>query len=477
MANRPNVLFLMVDQCYARCLGVEGHPDVQTPNLDRLAASAVRFRHAYVQNPICTPSRMCYLSSQYAHNIDYYGLDGPNPAFLPNAFAHFKAHGYVTGAVGKIHTPVGWIEPSCDYFREAYVYDESFCGSHYEEFLRGAGREDDRDDDILQELAGTGGAGTGGRRWSNPTAAGRRSDTASPADGTRARKAAELPVSDMQNWPERVFFGLHYDLYAELTDTELGKEVTPERLRNAWQQIKPDWIQCDCKGHPGYTSWPTKVGTPSPGIVRDALRIHRDVTRELGIPLVVHYSGVWDTAAVQQHPEWARVNADGQRDPDKACLTGGYTADLMVPQFLEIIDRYDVDGFWVDGDNWASAPCYCERCLRQFADELPGATAPRGPAEAGWPAWHAFHRRAFEAHVRLYCDAVHQRKPSCLVCSNWLYSLRQPEAVSLPVDFLSGDFSHALGPGASSGRGAFSGQPRSALGSHGLGVPDRRECE
>lgn len=40
---------------------------------------------------------------------------------------------------------------------------------------------------------------------------------------------------------------------------------------------------------------------------------------------------------------------------------------------------------------------------------------------------------------------MHQRKPGCLVCINWAYSARQPDPVTLPVDFLSGDFSHAWG--------------------------------
>ena len=161
MPDQPNVLFLMADQWNARCFGFEGHPDVKTPNLDQLAASGVRFTRAYAQNPICTPSRMCYLTGQYAHNTGYYGLSGPNPDWLPHAFAHFRAHGYVTGAVGKIHTPTGWIEPSCDYFREAYAYGMGLSGSHYEEFLRGAGQEDDRDDDTMQEWAEIGGGGQG----------------------------------------------------------------------------------------------------------------------------------------------------------------------------------------------------------------------------------------------------------------------------------------------------------------------------
>src|SRR5690349_5282917 len=112
------------------------------------------------------------------------------------------------------------------------------------------------------------------------------------------------------NWHAGVVFGLHYDLHATAADTELGAAVTSELLRDAWRRIGPDWVQCDAKGHPGYASWPTTIGIPSPGIVRDALRVHRDVTRELGLPLVVHYSGVWDTAAVQAHPDWGRVRAD-----------------------------------------------------------------------------------------------------------------------------------------------------------------------
>ena len=96
------------------------------------------------------------------------------------------------------------------------------------------------------------------------------------------------------NWHENVFFGIHYDLHAKAKDTELGRELTPEHLRERLLRTRPDWVQTDCKGHHGYTSWPTSVGSTSPGVVKDSLRIYRDVTRELGIKLGVHYSGVWD---------------------------------------------------------------------------------------------------------------------------------------------------------------------------------------
>lgn len=99
------------------------------------------------------------------------------------------------------------------------------------------------------------------------------------------------PMSDTSpNWHRKAFFGLHYDLHPNENDTVLGRDTSEKHIREELLKAKPDFVQYDCKGHPGYTGYPTKVGTPSPGIKRDALKIWRKVTRELGIPLSVHYS-------------------------------------------------------------------------------------------------------------------------------------------------------------------------------------------
>jgi len=264
-----------------------------------------------------------------------------------------------------------------------------------------------------------------------------------------------------RNWHLDVFFGLHYDLHAGPDDTELGAALTNEHLRAELAKVRPDWVQCDCKGHPGYTSWPTEVGTTSPGVVNDALRIHRDVTRELGIPLVMHYSGVWDSRAIELHPDWACIGPEGAATGKEGFVTGGtcnlspYTDELMIPQLLELIDKYDVDGFWVDGENWATKACYCERCKAQFTAETGITAIPASPTEPHWMAWANFHRRNFEEHVRKYTDAVHARKPSCLVCSNWMYTVGQPEEINVPVDYLSGDFAWVWSTGSAILEGRF----------------------
>ncbi|OPZ24104.1 MAG: Choline-sulfatase [Lentisphaerae bacterium ADurb.BinA184] len=151
MPTRPNVLFIISDQHHAKCLGHAGHPQVRTPHLDRLAREGVRFANAVANNPICTPSRMCYLSGQYVHNHGYYGLSGQNPGGLPTLFGQFRRAGYRTAAIGKLHGPAGWIEADTDVCLEAYAQLSVSGHSAYDDYLRGLGLDGDRDDGFLQE--------------------------------------------------------------------------------------------------------------------------------------------------------------------------------------------------------------------------------------------------------------------------------------------------------------------------------------
>jgi hypothetical protein len=242
------------------------------------------------------------------------------------------------------------------------------------------------------------------------------------------------PTRQSANWRRELYFGIHYDLHATADDTELGSRLTAEHLRAELQRIRPDWVQCDCKGHPGYTSYPTRVGTSSPGIVRDALRIHRDVTRELGMPLVVHYSGLMDGRAIELHPEWAVLKADGSHDELRICPRSDYRDELLVPQLLEIVREYDVDGIWVDGDNWASQPCWCERCSVAY-----GAEPPREEADPDWHSWLAFHRASVIAHINAYRVAVREADPTVAVASNGTGSAFAPGDLETDVDWLSAD--------------------------------------
>ena len=62
---QPNFLVIMCDQFRGDALGVEGHPKVQTPNLDALATEGVRFEHAYSPCPMCIPARRSFMAGQF----------------------------------------------------------------------------------------------------------------------------------------------------------------------------------------------------------------------------------------------------------------------------------------------------------------------------------------------------------------------------------------------------------------------------
>ena len=64
MAKVRNVLFIMCDQLRWDYLSCAGHPHLDTPNIDRLAGMGVRFDRAYVNAPVCGPSRMSFYTGR-----------------------------------------------------------------------------------------------------------------------------------------------------------------------------------------------------------------------------------------------------------------------------------------------------------------------------------------------------------------------------------------------------------------------------
>jgi hypothetical protein len=241
------------------------------------------------------------------------------------------------------------------------------------------------------------------------------------------------------------FFGLHFDLHPRFDDTELGRDVTDEMVAHLLKSVRPDFIQYDSKGHPGYLGFASKTGMSSPGIVQDSLAIWRRVTAAHGVALYNHFSGVLDGAAIEKHPEWARIGPDGQRSPQETSLFSAYEGELMIPELTEAAGTYDLDGSWVDGDCWAVQPDYCDEALRRFVAATGISVPPKKPEDPGWHEFLDLQREAFRQYVARYVDALHHARPGYQITSNWMYSTFAPERPALPLDFLSGD---VTGPAA-----------------------------
>jgi hypothetical protein len=74
------------------------------------------------------------------------------------------------------------------------------------------------------------------------------------------------------------FFGIHFVFHDTRNDKEIGKTFTHEMIDSFLTIVQPDFVQVDCKGHPGFTSYPTKVGNQAGGYTKDILKIWREET-------------------------------------------------------------------------------------------------------------------------------------------------------------------------------------------------------
>lgn len=96
--NQPNVILIMADDVSWEAFGCYGAEDYETPHIDALAASGVRFTNCY-STPICTPSRVKLMTGQYNfRNYTHFGYLNPED----KTFGHLmQASGYTTAIAGK----------------------------------------------------------------------------------------------------------------------------------------------------------------------------------------------------------------------------------------------------------------------------------------------------------------------------------------------------------------------------------------
>ena len=75
-ARRPNIIFILADDMGYADLSCYGRPDLQTPNVDRIAAHGTRFTQAYANSPVCTASRVAIITGRYQVRLAV-GLEEP----------------------------------------------------------------------------------------------------------------------------------------------------------------------------------------------------------------------------------------------------------------------------------------------------------------------------------------------------------------------------------------------------------------
>jgi arylsulfatase A-like enzyme len=136
-AKQPNLIFVLPDQWRATVLGCYGNPDVQTPNLDRLAEESVVFDRAYTASPVCTPFRGTLFTGRYPTQTGVTKNGYRIPHEEVTLAELFNRGGYHTAYVGKWHLsgPPGgnrWVPPQERAGFETFVGWESHHVDHWD---------------------------------------------------------------------------------------------------------------------------------------------------------------------------------------------------------------------------------------------------------------------------------------------------------------------------------------------------------
>lgn len=132
---QQNVLFIAMDDLRIQ-LGCYGQSFMKTPNIDRLAAEGIAFRHAYCNQAICMASRASIMSGirpEHRQIYDCRALEALAPEIV-TLNEHFEANGYLTTAIGKVYHHdqdhlaqfgENWHDPTDQWEGRGYISDEA----------------------------------------------------------------------------------------------------------------------------------------------------------------------------------------------------------------------------------------------------------------------------------------------------------------------------------------------------------------
>ncbi|MCM0646860.1 sulfatase [Clostridium swellfunianum] len=136
--NKPNIVFILIDDMGWKDLSCYGSDFYETPNIDKLAEDGMLFTDAYAACPVCSPTRASIMSGKYPARVgvtDWIGahtrgklIDAPYVKYLPleekSLAQALKEGGYNTWHVGKWHLGTE------EYYPDKHGFDVNIGGCH-----------------------------------------------------------------------------------------------------------------------------------------------------------------------------------------------------------------------------------------------------------------------------------------------------------------------------------------------------------
>jgi len=172
---------------------------------------------------------------------------------------------------------------------------------------------------------------------------------------------------------------VHLDFHTSPLIPDVGRDFDPEEFVRTLKLGHVNSVTCFAKCHHGMSYYDTKIGKRHPSLTFDLLGEQIRACRAAGIAVPIYYSIVWDNYNAEQHPDWRQIARDGRpRGPGPLeigeyggwkcmCMNTPY-ADLVQAQVEEIMDMFEVEGFFFDIVRQMDPGCCCPHCLRSMKE-------------------------------------------------------------------------------------------------------------
>ena len=243
-------------------------------------------------------------------------------------------------------------------------------------------------------------------------------------------------------------------------DVDVGVGFDADDYGRRLHDCGADAVVFFAKCHYGHSYYHTNVGFRHPRLKSDLLADTIEGCHKHGVGVIGYYSVFLDTAAMRQHPDWQLQATAAKTDAGfdsgnflPVCVNSPYGDELMIPQCVEVVQRYDVADMFLDTMT-GFQPCYCENCRRAFGRPIPESAAD--PAWMDYVRWYAKRYETFFAKV---AAAITGARKGVGVTFNWEWIHRLPGTpvpgiTRLAADLTAGGLHGALRDALRGGHGA-----------------------
>ncbi|MGC9360858.1 MAG: beta-galactosidase trimerization domain-containing protein, partial [Anaerolineae bacterium] len=264
------------------------------------------------------------------------------------------------------------------------------------------------------------------------------------------------------SWYDTSFRKLFFDFHSPGATVGLAADFDAEGWADRLKEAGAEAVSVFVKGGYGYSFYrkgEIRYVHPSLPEGLDMVQEQIDALHARGLKAIGYYHTFNSEPVARDHPEWRRVNAEGEADETSICMLGPLTDEWMLPHIAEAVRLYDLDALFFDG-TYGHAPCYCDACQAAWADASGGAPIPISYDDANAKPYVAWLLTRYRELRQRICDAIHEIKPDMVVSFNWAYAPRMPEPVPEGVGNLVAD----IFPDDQAFNGSYFGRYWSLLG-------------